>query len=111
MPTAPARPASYRACLGGEIQLTDRLRADLGVRGEYDKFVQSSENTSTFDLDGNPATTFNNETFGNGSFRHFDRGLTDWSASLGLNYTLRTEPLALRGRRAGLSRCPRWTSS
>ena len=75
--------------LGGEIQLTDRLRADLGVRGEYDKFVQSSENTSTFDLDGNPATTYNNETFGNGSFRHFDRGISDWSASLGLNYSLR----------------------
>ena len=75
--------------LGGEIQLTDRLRADLGVRGEYDKFVQSSENTSTFDLDANPATTFNNETFGNGSFRHFDRGISDWSASLGLNFSLR----------------------
>jgi outer membrane receptor protein involved in Fe transport len=75
--------------LGGEIQLTDRLRADLGVRGEYDKFVQSSENTSTFDLDANPATTYNNETFGNGSFRHFDRGISDWSASLGLNFSLR----------------------
>jgi iron complex outermembrane recepter protein len=75
--------------LGGEIQLTDRLRADLGVRGEYDKFVQSSENTSTVDLDGNPATTYNNETFGNHSFRHFDRGISDWSASLGLNFTLR----------------------
>jgi iron complex outermembrane receptor protein len=74
--------------LGGEIQLTDRLRADLGVRGEYDKFVQSAENTSSFDLDLNPATTYNNETFGNGSFRHFDRGLSDWSASLGLNFTL-----------------------
>jgi outer membrane receptor protein involved in Fe transport len=75
--------------LGGEIQLTDRLRADLGVRGEYDKFVQSAENTSTFDLDANPATTYNNETFGNGSFRHFDRGISDWSASLGLNFSLR----------------------
>jgi outer membrane receptor protein involved in Fe transport len=75
--------------LGGEIQLTDRLRADLGVRGEYDKFVQSSENTSTFDLDANPLTTYNNETFGNGSFRHFDRGISDWSASLGLNFSLR----------------------
>jgi iron complex outermembrane recepter protein len=75
--------------LGGEIQLTDRLRADLGVRGEYNKFVQSSENTSTIDLDANPATTFNNETFGNGSFRHFDRGISDWSASLGLNFSLR----------------------
>jgi outer membrane receptor protein involved in Fe transport len=75
--------------LGGEIQLTDRLRADLGVRGEYDKFVQSSENTATFDLDGDSTTTFDKETFGNGSFRHFDRGISDWSSSLGLNFTLR----------------------
>jgi outer membrane receptor protein involved in Fe transport len=75
--------------LGGEIQLTDQLRADLGVRGEYDKFVQSAEQTSTFDLDANPATTYNNETYGNGSFLHFNRGLSDWSASLGLNFTLR----------------------
>jgi iron complex outermembrane recepter protein len=74
--------------LGAEIQLTDRLRADLGVRGEYDKFVQSSENTSTFDLDANPATTYDIETFGNGSFRHFDRGIKDWAASLGLNFAL-----------------------
>jgi outer membrane receptor protein involved in Fe transport len=75
--------------VGGEIQLTDRLRADLGVRGEYDKYVQSAENTSTFDLDLDSTTTFNNETFGNGSFRHFDRGIKDWSASVGLNFTLR----------------------
>ena len=75
--------------VGGEIQLTDRLRADIGVRAEYDKYVQSAENTSTFDLDLDSTTTFNNETFGNGSFRHFDRGLDDWSASVGLNYTLK----------------------
>jgi len=75
--------------LAAEIQLTDQLRADVGVRGEYDKYVQSAEQTSTFDLDGNPATTFDNETFGNGSFRHFDRGIKDWSASLGLNYALK----------------------
>jgi outer membrane receptor protein involved in Fe transport len=75
--------------LGGEIQLTDRLRADVGVRGEYDKFVQNSENTATFDLDGDSSTTFNNETFGNGSFRHFERGIKDWSASLGLNFRLK----------------------
>jgi len=74
--------------LGGEIQLTDQLRADVGVRGEYDKYVQTAEQTSTFDLDGNPATTFDNEIFGNGSFRHFSRGIKDWSASLGLNYAL-----------------------
>src|SRR5207249_4341242 len=65
--------------IGGEVQLMERLRADLGLRGEYNNFVQSSENTSKFDLDGNPATTYDNETFGNNSFRHFTRDITDWS--------------------------------
>jgi iron complex outermembrane receptor protein len=75
--------------LGGEIQLTDRLRADLGVRVEYDDFVQNSENTERFDLDGDPATTFDNELFGNNSFRHFTRDITDWAGSLGLNFLVR----------------------
>ena len=75
--------------LGAEIQLTDKLRADVGVRGEYDKYVQIAEQKSTFDLDGDPTTTFDNETFGNGSFRHFSRGIKDWSTSIGLNYVLR----------------------
>ena len=74
--------------LGGEVQLTDRLRADVGVRGEYDNFVQASENTAKFDLDGDSTTTYDNETFGNNSFRHFSRGISDWSGSLGLNFRL-----------------------
>lgn len=82
--------------VGGEIQLTERLRADLGVRGEYNNFVQSSENTSKFDLDGDSTTTFDNETFGNGSFRHFTRGISDWSASLGLNFKL-SDQLSIYG--------------
>ena len=79
----------FSGVIGGNLQLTDKLRADLGGRVEYDNYVQSSENTSTFDLDGNPNTTFDNETFGNGSFRHFEKGMTDWAASLGLNYSLK----------------------
>ncbi|MCI0410151.1 MAG: hypothetical protein L0191_16605, partial [Acidobacteria bacterium] len=51
--------------VGGEVQLTDRLRADLGVRVEFTDYVQNSENTAQFDLDGDPATTFDNMTFGN----------------------------------------------
>jgi iron complex outermembrane recepter protein len=74
--------------VGGEVQLTERLRADLGVRGEYNNFVQSSENTSRFDLDGDTTTTYDNEAFGNGSFRHFSLGISDWSASVGLNYRI-----------------------
>lgn len=72
--------------VGGEIQLTEALRADVGVRAEYNTYVQNSENTSSFDLDGNPATTYDVEAFGNNSFRHFSHNITDWSASAGLNY-------------------------
>jgi outer membrane receptor protein involved in Fe transport len=72
--------------VGGEVQLTDRLRADLGVRVEFNQFVQSSENKAPFDLDGDPATPFDNIVFGNNSFRHFSRDITDWSASAGLNF-------------------------
>jgi outer membrane receptor protein involved in Fe transport len=80
--------------LGGNFRLTDRLRADAGVRLEYNSFVQSSENTSDVDLDGNPATTYDIEPWGNGSFRHFRRSLNNWAASLGINYRL-TEQVAL----------------
>jgi len=74
--------------LGAELQLTDRLRADVGGRVEYDAYVQNSERVSTFDLDNNPATEYDNEQFGNGSFRQFTRNITDWASSIGLNYRL-----------------------
>jgi iron complex outermembrane receptor protein len=74
--------------LGGEVRLTDRLRADLGVRIEHNSFVQTTENTSRFDLDGDPATLFDTESFGNNTFRHFNLSLTDWSASVGLNFRI-----------------------
>ena len=72
--------------LGAEVQLMERLRADVGVRVEYSNYVQSAENTAQFDLDANPATPYDNEKFGNNTFRHFSRGLSDWSSSIGLNY-------------------------
>jgi outer membrane receptor protein involved in Fe transport len=72
--------------IGGEVQLTDRLRADLGARVEYNNFVQTSENSAPFDLDANPATPYDNIVFGNNTFRHLSRDLTDWSASVGLNF-------------------------
>ncbi len=86
----------FSAVIGGELQLTQRLRADLGVRGEYNNFVQSSENTTRVDLDGDSTTTYDNELFGNGSFRHFNREISDWSASVGLNYRL-SDQFALYG--------------
>ena len=77
--------------LGGEFKLTDRLRADIGGRWESNNFVQSSENTSIADLDGNPATTYDAESWGNNTFRHFDKTMNDWAGSLGLNFALTKE--------------------
>lgn len=71
---------------GAELQLADRLRADIGFRYESDDFVQTVENTSNVDLDGNPQTAYDNVLYGNGSFRHFNRTLNDWAGSIGLNY-------------------------
>jgi iron complex outermembrane receptor protein len=81
----------FSAVGGASVRLTDRLRADLGYRYELNNFVQSSENTTTSDLDGDPQTVYDNETFGNGTFRHFDRTLHDWAGSVGLNYAVTPE--------------------
>lgn len=91
--------------LGGEIQLTDKLRSDLGVRVEYNNFNQSSENTSMVDLDGDSTTTYDQEVWGNGTFRHFNRSLTDWAASLGLNYSL-TPHVSLYGQASRAYKMP-----
>lgn len=77
--------------LGGSLRLTDRLRADVGGRWESDSYVQTTENTSTIDLDGNPRTTYDQEAWGNGSYKHFARTIKDWAASLGLNYQLTSQ--------------------
>jgi outer membrane receptor protein involved in Fe transport len=74
--------------VGGEIQLTEQLRADLGVRVEYNTYVQSREIPVRVDLDGDPATRFNNIEYGNNSFQHFTHDITDWAGSLGLNYVV-----------------------
>ncbi|MFL5578034.1 MAG: TonB-dependent receptor [Gemmatimonadaceae bacterium] len=74
--------------LGGDFRLTNRLRASIGGRWEWNNFVQSAENTSLQDLDGDTTTKFDNVSWGNGSFRHFDRSLDDWAASVGLNFAI-----------------------
>ena len=74
--------------LGTSIQFTPRFRTDLGYRAEYNNFVQTAERTGPVDLDNNPNTRYNNETYGNGTFTHFQRSLNDWAASLGFNFLL-----------------------
>ena len=55
----------------------------MGLRAEYNTFVQNSENTSPVDLDADPATPYDNFNYGNNSFRHFSRNITDWSGFAG----------------------------
>ncbi len=91
----------FSGVIGGELKLTDRLRADLGFRYENNDFVQSAENQSTFDLDGNPATPFDLEQYGDGSFRHLNRSIDDWAGSAGFNYALNDKvALYAQGSRA-----------
>jgi len=76
----------FSGMLGGEFKVVDGLRADVGGRWEYNQFVQSAENTSIADLDGDPKTPYDREPWGNGTLRHLSRDMNDWAASLGLNY-------------------------
>ncbi|HUI63771.1 MAG TPA: TonB-dependent receptor [Bacteroidota bacterium] len=91
----------FSGVLGGALKLTDRLRADLGIRYETDGYVQTAENTATTDLDGNPKTTYDQEDWGNGTFKHFSRTFGDWAASAGLNYQVTSDvALYAQGSRA-----------
>lgn len=78
----------FSAMLGAEVKVTPQLRVDVGGRWESDKYVQTSENTSPIDLDGDPSTPFDLVPWGNGSFRHFSRTLDDYAISLGANYAV-----------------------
>ncbi len=83
------RTTIFSGVLGGSLQLTDQLRADLGIRYEWDQFNQSAENTSSVNLDGKSNTLYDNSVlWGNNSYRHFDKWLQDYAASIGLNYSI-----------------------
>ncbi|MGH7606535.1 MAG: TonB-dependent receptor domain-containing protein, partial [Gemmatimonadales bacterium] len=78
--------------LGAALRLTPKLRADLGLRYEWNSFVQSAENTSNIAVSDTVSETFFDvEPWGNGSFRHLSRNIDDWAASLGLNYAVSDE--------------------
>jgi outer membrane receptor protein involved in Fe transport len=82
------RTTVFSAVFGGSIQLSDELRADIGIRYEWDQFNQASENTKTINLDGNPNTLYDNELWGDNTYRHFESSLGDWAGSIGLNYSI-----------------------
>ena len=77
---------------GGSVQLSKRLRADLGIRYENDKYVQTAQNSTTIPVNGdtlNSLNLFNQDVWGvSSSYRHFSRSIGDWAGSVGVNYAL-----------------------
>jgi outer membrane receptor protein involved in Fe transport len=72
-----------------EWQLTDALRIDLGVRYDTQDTDTSISNGMTVNLDGNPATLFDNATALAGSARtNDDFSFNDVGWSVGFNYEL-----------------------
>jgi outer membrane receptor protein involved in Fe transport len=91
----------FSGVAGAELRLTDRLRSDVGIRYEWNDFVQTSENTATVDLDRDSATVYDQEPWGTGVFRHLNRSMGDWAGSIGLNYSVNPEmSVYLLGSRA-----------
>ncbi|RDZ28364.1 TonB-dependent receptor [Lysobacter silvisoli] len=75
--------------LADEWQVNDRLRLDAGIRYEWQQVDGTVHNVATVDLDGNPATLYDNNTsISLPSTRRIDQDDQHFSWTLGLNYKL-----------------------
>ena len=81
---------------GDEIQLTDKLRLDLGGRVETDKFRQAQENTRDFNL-GGASLADDAVGGGTGTFTRATQDFTEWALSVGANYLV-NDKVAIWGR-------------
>jgi outer membrane receptor protein involved in Fe transport len=85
---------------GDEIQVTERLRLDIGARYEHDEYEQNVENTAKFDLGDTLTTADDAELFGTRSYQRVDVTFDEWAASIGINYALNGQTsLYARGSR------------
>ncbi|MFQ5747786.1 MAG: TonB-dependent receptor [Gemmatimonadota bacterium] len=75
---------------GDEIQVTDRLRLDVGARFERDEYDQNVENTQPFDL-GGPSDADDAVNWGNRSFSRRKVDFNEWAGSIGFNYLVNDE--------------------
>ena len=81
---------------GNEIELTDRLRLDLGARYEWDTFEQNVENTGSVTL-GLPTEADDGMLWGDRSRSRVDVSFEEWAASVGVNYKI-GDDLSVYGR-------------
>lgn len=79
------------AFVADEWELNARLRLDLGARYERQSVTGDVHDTATVDLDGNPATLYDNATsLALASTRRIDQDDEAFSWTAGLNFTLDT---------------------
>ncbi|MCI0446505.1 TonB-dependent receptor [bacterium] len=80
-----------------EVKIGDRFRLDLAIRYERQNYFSVAENSSTFDLDEDPDTTYDRVVYGNGVHRQFEFDIDDVAYSIGANYQIHPDTLALYG--------------
>ncbi|MBO9744311.1 TonB-dependent receptor domain-containing protein, partial [Xanthomonas phaseoli] len=77
------------AFVADEWELSERLRLDLGARYERQSVTGDVHDTTTVDLDGNPATLYDNATsLALATTRRIDQDDEAFSWTAGLNFTL-----------------------
>lgn len=77
------------AFVADEWELSERLRLDLGARYERQSVTGDVHDTATVDLDGNPATVYDNATsLALASTRRIDQDDEAFSWTAGLNFRL-----------------------
>ncbi|MBB3805844.1 outer membrane receptor protein involved in Fe transport [Xanthomonas arboricola] len=77
------------AFVADEWELNERLRLDLGARYERQSVTGDVHDTATVDLDGNPATLYDNATsLALATTRRIDQDDEAFSWTAGLNFTL-----------------------
>lgn len=77
----------YSVYLSNEWRVTDALRIDVGLRYDNQDIEGTVREGTARDLDGNPATLYDNETsLINGAFRRVDEDFDDVAYSIGFNY-------------------------
>lgn len=80
-----------------EIQATDRLRVDIGLRWEDAEFSGNIEQLETFDLGDGETFADDQVTWGNGNFLPYEDSRDELAYSVGANFSV-TDNLAFYGR-------------
>ena len=101
----------FSGVLGGDVQLTDKLRADSAAASSTTTTSQSAENTSTFDLDGNPTTTVQQRDVRERQLPTLQPGHDRLGCIAGPELRAHRQHLGVRVRGARTTRCRRSMNS